>query len=145
MRRFLQDALRADASDGARDARYAVAFVDLDGDRRDEALVYVMGSHICGSGGCHLFILARRGSGWRVVTDTSVTHRPIRILSTRTRGWRDIGVFVRGGGILPGYEARLRFNGRSYPDNPSDVPASRRRAAGRIVISEQDRGRPVFP
>ena len=32
-------------------------------------------------------------------------------------------VFVAGGGILPGYYAELRFNGKTYPDNPTVKPA----------------------
>jgi hypothetical protein len=39
----------------------------------------------------------------------------------------DIGVWVQGGGIQPGYEAVLRFNAHEYPKNPSVPPARRPR------------------
>lgn len=126
--------------------RYQSALVDLDGDRRDEAVVRILGPGYCGTGGCGLLILARQGESWRVVTDLAIAHAPIRVLATRSRGWRDLGVIVAGGGVIPGYEARLRFDGTSYPDNPSVPPAERltRRAPGRELIGRDDRGRPLF-
>ncbi len=57
------------------------------------------------------------------VTNISITRPPIRVLPTVTHGWHDLGVMVAGGGIIPGYEARLRFDGHSYPSNPT-VPSA---------------------
>jgi hypothetical protein len=134
-----------DPHDAGPDTRAATALVDLDGDGRREAIVYVSGSTMCGSGGCHLLILTRAGASWREVARTAITWPPIRVLSARTRGWRDIGVFVAGGGILPGYEAVLKFDGRRYPPNPSMVP--RRRGPpppGRTVIGRDGPGAPVY-
>lgn len=119
-------------------ALYSVSFADLDGDGRKEALVYVSGQTMCGSGGCSLFILAPRGRSWRLVTKTTITWPPIRLLPTRRHGWRDLGVRVRGGGILPGYEAVLSFDGRKYRSNPGTTP-DRSKAGGRAVIGA---GRP---
>lgn len=75
-----------------------------------------------------------------------ITQLPIRLLPGRSHGWRDIGVFVRGGGILPGYHARLSFDGRAYPSNPLMPPARRLRAAGpgRILISDATPTRALF-
>jgi putative lipoprotein len=73
-----------------------------------------------------------------------VTSAPVRLLATRSRGWRDVAVRVAGGGI-PAREVILRFNGRGYPGNPSLVAASRGRAApGRVLISDTDEGRPLY-
>lgn len=102
--------------------QYRAAQADLNGDGSPEVLVYAEGPENCGSGGCALYVLTRRSLGWRILTQTSVTRPPIRLLSTRTKGWHDLGVHVAGGGILPGYDVRLRFNGRRYPDNPSLLP-----------------------
>ena len=145
LRAFLQQHLAREDPSAYREARYSAALVDLNGDRRDEALVYLSGPTVCGSGGCDLLILTRGRSGWRVVSEASITNPPVRVLSTRTRGWRDIGVYVRGGGIVRGYEARLRFDGRAYASNPSMVRPSGRRATGRVLITDADRGRPLFP
>jgi len=126
--------------------RYTSAIIDLNGDHRPEAVVQIMGPRFCGSGGCDLYVLERRAGTWRVVTDMSITNAPIRVLNTRTRGWRDLGVIVAGGGIIPGYEARLRFNGRTYPENPSVPPAVelRRRVPGRVLISDDAESRRLF-
>ena len=126
--------------------RYSVAFTDLNGDGKDEAIVYVTGNHVCGSGGCDLTIYTPAGRSWRTVTQMSISRPPIGVLSTSTHGWRDIAVYVAGGGILPGYEAQLKFNGQSYPSNPSVAPAQaiRKGVQIRVLISPTEKGRPVF-
>ena len=63
------------------------------------------------------------------VADTTVTHRPVYRLATRTNGWADLGVTVVGGGASAGV-ALLRFDGTHYPVNPTLeplVPATARR------------------
>jgi hypothetical protein len=126
--------------------RVAIAAVDLGGDGVKEFLVYVSGRDWCGSGGCVLIVVAPSGSAYRVISRITIAKRPIRVLSSRTNGWRDLAVWVQGGGIITGYEARLPFNGHSYASNPSMPPAQRlRRATGRIVISSDDAGEPLYP
>lgn len=76
-------------------------------------------------------------TGYREITDISVARPPVRVLATSTRGWRDLGVMVAGGGIARGYEVRLRYDGHSYPDNPTVSPAVRLQAiAGKQIIGE---------
>ena len=123
--------------------RYSVALVDLNGDGRPEALIYAMSAadgdpaSLCGSGGCDLYVLSLPPTGYRRVTTITITRPPIRVLRTITHGWHDLGVLVSGGGIIPGYEARLRFDGHSYPSNPTVPPATRLEgAAGKQVIAE---------
>jgi hypothetical protein len=67
-------------------------------------------------------------------------------LPTKTNGWHDIGVFVAGGGINPGYVARLRFNGHSYPSNPSVPPATPLHdpAAGKTILTQKSPDFPVY-
>ncbi|MDR6627895.1 hypothetical protein [Caulobacter segnis] len=114
-RAYIRDVLRAET--------YASAQADLNGDKALEVFVYATGRETCGSGGCNLYVLSPKGAGYRVVLRASVAQAPIRRLASGTRGWRDIGVFVSGGGAKP-REARLRFNGEHYPGNPSMAPAS---------------------
>jgi hypothetical protein len=124
--------------------RYTVAMADLNGDRRPEALVYAMAdadgggaANLCGSGGCDLIVLTPASGGYRRIVTITLVRPPVRILPTITRGWHDIGVVVAGGGIVSGHIARLRFDGRSYPSNPTLPPATRlRAAAGRAVIRD---------
>ncbi|MGD0886563.1 MAG: hypothetical protein ABSA46_17120 [Thermodesulfovibrionales bacterium] len=130
LRHFLQ------TLDSDKTTRYIAAFRDLNGDGTPEVLVYMLGDSWCGSGGCSLLVLKQNGSSWRIITETTVTQPPIRVLATTYHGWHNIGVWVQGGGVQPGYEAELRFNGRTYPRNPTVPPARRLKEniTGEVVI-----------
>lgn len=122
--------------------RYRIALSDLNDDGRPEALVYALANdeaaaqgneaNLCGSGGCLLHVLSLTPTGYGRITAISITQPPVRVLPTRSQGWRDLGVRVAGGGILPDYDVRLRFDRRRYPSNPSMPPAVR----GRVVIAD---------
>lgn len=123
---------------------YDYALSDLNGDGRPEALVYARRGHedgqdvsLCGSGGCDLIVLSLTPTGYRVISDISITRPPIRVLPSVSHGWHDLSVLVAGGGILPGYRARLQFDGKTYPANPSVPPALRmkRDGQGKTVIT----------
>lgn len=111
-------AFLAARSGGSLNASLRIAFADLNGDGAQEALAYVSGPEWCGSGGCHLYVLEARGASYVLRGSLTVTRPPIRVLPTSTKGWSDLGVFVAGGGVK-GHEARLRFDGRRYPSNPT--------------------------
>ncbi len=115
--------------DDDRQTQHIAAFVDLNGDGVPEAIVYVSGQKWCGSGGCAALILSQAEGSWSIMTQLSVTRLPIRVLKNSSHGWRDLGVWVAGGGIVPGYEAGLAFDGKKYPGNPT-VPPARRLTAG---------------
>jgi hypothetical protein len=116
---------------------YLAAFRDLNDDGKLEAIIYLNASKWCGSGGCNTLILTQHGPTWRIVTNITITRPPIRILKTMSHGWHSIGVWVQGGGIQLGYEAELRFNGKTYPSNPTAAPARRlpTTSAGEVVIN----------
>jgi len=114
---------------------YKSAVADLNGDGSSEVFVYSTERDECGSGGCNLYVLSPHSGTFRVMMESSVTQLPVRLLATKTHGWRDIGVMVVGGGILTPYMARMRFNGRRYPSNPTVPPAiPMRRPYGRVLI-----------
>jgi hypothetical protein len=142
LKAFLQHALR-----GEKDTRYVAAFFDLNDDERQEAIVYFMGPMYCGTGGCETWVLAPKGTSYRIVSKISVVQLPIRALATKSHGWHELGVAVRGGGIHRAYEARLPFNGRRYPHNPTVAPARRITGAVAIktLIPELAQARPLFP
>jgi len=147
LKRFLQDYLRENNADSDKTTRYLHTFVDLNGDGRKEAIVYLVGRGWCGSGGCVTLILARKGESFRVITWMTITRPPIRVLAGKSNGWRNISVWVQGGGIQPGYEAELHFNGKTYPRNPSVPPARRlaRDVRGEVVIPSSQDGTPLYP
>lgn len=143
------EGLRSEAGQASADnagLRYAHAFADLDGDGRDEAIVYLMGRDVCGSGGCDLLVLGDESGSWGEIARLTIANPPIRVLETRSEGWRDLEVFVAGGGVLSGYPALVPFSGTAYAPNPSVPPARRieRDKAGRTLIGRDDRGRALF-
>jgi hypothetical protein len=139
---YLRNALREETG-----TRYVAAFFDLDDDERQEAIVYFMDPFHCGTGGCETWVLAPKNSSFRVVSKISIVQLPIRALATKSHGWHDLGVGVRGGGIQQGYEARLSFNGKKYPHNPTVPPAKRITGAVAIktLIPESAKAEPLFP
>jgi hypothetical protein len=99
-------------------------------------IVYVVSPMLCGTGGCNTLVFAPRGSDDELVADVSVSRPPIQVSARTTNGWRNLIVHVSGGGIFPGYDAELRFDGTRYPSNPTVPPAERApdTAGARIVI-----------
>ena len=140
IRKFLQ------SRDDDKTTQYVTAFRDLNGDGKPEAIVYLIGKSWCGSGGCNLFILQKTGASWKVVTKMTITNPPIRVIDTKTNGWHNLGVWVQGGGIQPGYEAELRFNGKTYPRNPSVPPALRTAGnlKGEVLIGSIKNPKPLW-
>jgi hypothetical protein len=143
LRAFLQSSF-ADARAEWPETSYVSAFADLDGDGRNEALVSLYSGLFCGSGGCALYIYTPAGASWREVAELTIVNAPVRLLSSRSRGWRDLAVSVRGGGIEIPHEARIRFDGRTYASNPSMAPRIRGRAPGRVLIDDAGESRPLF-
>jgi hypothetical protein len=139
---FLQERFGEDRTSYP-DTRYVVAWSDLNGDRRPEALVYVISGNYCGSGGCTLFIYTPEQGSWYQHGSLTVTNSPIMVLTTRTNGWRDLAVRVAGGGARP-HIAIVRHGANTYESNPSIARAARRAPAGRVVIAASDRGRRLF-
>jgi hypothetical protein len=149
LQRFLQK-YASDAGVRASDdhgTRYIAKFVQLRDGSRQEVIVYLMGSDWCGTGGCDTLILVPENSSYTIVAEIGIVHPPIRVLDTKSHGWRDIGVWVAGGDIQPGYETRLRFDGTGYPGNPTVPPAEplAARTKGTIAISGDETGKRLYP
>lgn len=118
-------------------ARSTRPFVRVVGEGQGRvALAYLVGMNWCGSGGCNLLILRPTADGWDQVGNVSRVSNPVRLLTTSTNGLPDIGVTVSGGGGPPAYEARVAFDGESYPRFPSDEPLVG--AEGTVVITDAD-------
>jgi hypothetical protein len=147
LRVFLRSYLRTFPFGDDPTTRYSAAVVDLSGSGKNQAIVYVTGRAWCGTGGCVALILTRSAASYRVVTKLTVTWPPIRVLRSASRGWRSIAVRVAGGGIRPGYEAELRFDGATYPSNPSAPPARRLsgNAPGDVALSGSEEGTLLYP
>jgi len=136
----------AGTSDHGKTTRYSAAFVDLRGDKVQEAIVYLTSDGWCESGGCAMLILEPRDSSYRVVTKTTITQLPIRVLTTKSNGWLDLAVRVQGGAFPFGYEAGLSFDGKTYPTNAAAPPARKleRGLAGQVLILPSAEAKPLF-
>ena len=129
---------------GNRTTQFSYAPVSL-GDKKQEIFVYLTGPDWCGSGGCTALLLAPVGSSFRVIDKFTLVWLPIRILTSKTNGLNDIALRVRGGGILPGYTAILRFDGRRYPANPSLAPQLPAEQAGTgKTVPLKEHGAPLY-
>lgn len=116
--------------------RYALAWHDLDGDGADEAIVYMVSSYYCGTGGCNTLVLTPAGPMWREVANISVSRTPIGVAESATNGWQDLTVAVGGGGGEAGY-ALLKFDGEAYPSNPTVAPAEMTDEIGTQLLAEE--------
>ena len=92
-------------------------------------------------------ILKQRGYDYRVVSKIMGVRPPVRVRGTRTNGWHDLSVRVQEGGIVHAYEAKLPFNGKSYPISPTTpaVQPLRTETSGQIVVPTSDTVEPLYP
>lgn len=150
VRRFLRAFVRAQSPPlgWERGTTYNVALARLGPGPELDAVVYIQGRFWCGSGGCPMLVLAPRGrSGWSLVSQTTIVWTPIAVLPSRSHGWRDLAVWVEGGGILPGYMALVPFDGHAYAPNPTVPPARKITHPHplRTLIPADARPRQLFP
>jgi hypothetical protein len=108
------------------DPQYAnprqTAFIDLNGDGRQDALVLLENPlYFCGSGGCTMLVFKGTPSGFEFVSSSSLMRGPLLVSEATTQGWRDLIVEVSGGGIAP-KQVAMKFTGGKYPSNPSILP-----------------------
>ena len=132
---WIADELRAMYGDLPGEVRYFDGVADLNGDGDPEVLVHVVGPMLCGTGGCNTLVFTSGDSGYALVADIPVTRPPIRVSPRTSNGWRNLLVRVSGGGVIPGYEAELPFDGERYPANPTVPPAEPvSDTAGAVVV-----------
>ncbi|WP_226678252.1 hypothetical protein [Mesobacillus jeotgali] len=101
--------------------RYYYNRIDLNGDEVPETFVYLIGPVVCGTGGCSGLVLEHANGGYEAISRFSLVRTPVVISEVKTNGWKDIIMYVAGGGIEPSYRV-LKFNGKTYPLNPSIQP-----------------------
>jgi hypothetical protein len=143
LRKFLQGYLGEPRFKQEKNTRYFSAFVDLTGGARKDVIVYLTGDAWCGTGGCTMLVLLPSESSYQAIARVPAVWPPIRTLISKTNGWHDIGVWLQGGGIQPGYESELAFDGKSYSTNPSVPPAQP--LQGKVVVRMTDVGIPLYP
>jgi hypothetical protein len=81
-------------------------------------------------------VLDPHNGSYRVVTKVTIVQPSVSVLTSKSNGWRDLAVGLRGGGILIADEAKLSFDGANCPSNPS-VPLAQRlthKMHGKVVV-----------
>ena len=101
--------------------RYYYDRIDLSGDGKPEALVYLSGSYTCGTGGCKMLVLEQSGQRYQLVSKMTLVNAPVIVSSEKSAGWNDLVLEVAGGGAAKHY-AQMKFDGSAYPVNPSTAP-----------------------
>jgi len=98
--------------------RYYYNNIDLNDDRKEEIFVYLVGSYVCGTGGCSSAIFEKSNRRYVLLSRFSLVNNPVLISNNKTNGYKNIIMYVAGGGIKIFY-AILQYNGTTYPSNPS--------------------------
>ncbi|PFG11953.1 hypothetical protein [Bacillus sp. es.036] len=106
---------------GADSIRYYYNKIDFNNDQIPETFVYLVGPMVCGTGGCSGLLLEEKNGDYTVKSRFSLVRTPVIIQNETTNGWKNIVMYVAGGGIEPGYH-KLKFDGENYPSNPSVQP-----------------------
>jgi hypothetical protein len=153
LRQALQDYLRGryftvvhlEGSNPA-DFGYISAFKDLNGDGKEEAIVYLTGPDWWQS----TVVLTPHGSSYRVMSHAAL-NPPIRVLpATSTDGWKKLsGRSPRGGGDMTLYETSFSFDGKRYTeDEKGKSPDRTPDSLGELAMERLDasqQGEPLFP
>ncbi|MFC5701479.1 hypothetical protein ACFPVX_09285 [Cohnella faecalis] len=109
---------------GKGEVRYYYNRIDLNGDGVPETFVLLTGAEVCGSGGCSAAVFQpgqRSEDGYVLHSRFTLVRSPIIVSNETTNGYHDILAEVSGGGQASAWH-RLRFDGTSYPSNPSVEP-----------------------
>jgi hypothetical protein len=95
------------------DRKFSYSVADINGDGKDEIFVGMKGQYFCGNAGCTVYLLNAEG---KKIGRFTIVDGPITISATKTNGWNDL--------ILPskGINYSVKFNGKTYPSNPSVQP-----------------------
>lgn len=117
---------------------YYYTNIDLNNDENPETIVYLTGLLFSGSGGNSAVIFTNKCGEYFPVVKLSLVNTPIIISSSTTNAWHDLIIPVHGGGIKS-FFAELKFDGKTYPSNPSTAPHLEpgRRIAGTAVVADE--------
>lgn len=133
----IQDYLRY--TKGPLFSRYDFTRVDLDGDRRRDALVMMKGPHSfwCDMNGCSLLIFKAHDDYFTVASTIFPVRGPMYVSDLTHQGWRNLIVRVSGLSYADAKNVALQYDGTHYPINPVLEPA--------IQLSQADQGQRLFP
>ena len=120
--------------------RFESGRIDLNADGTPEVLVLLTGPDFCGSGGCSLAVLTESAGTFTQIGDLSLVRAPIGAFESRSEGWRDLAVYIAGGGLEDAGMARVPFVDGAYAGNPTVAPAQRSDDPFETAIAEPAEG-----
>ena len=96
---------------------------DLNNDGRRDALVLFKRPYTywCNDNGCPMLVFKANAKTFSFVNAVAPIRRPVHISTMQTNGWRDLVVRVSGRSDRA-KDVAMRFNGNSYPSDPSNLP-----------------------
>ncbi len=102
---------------------YEITRVDLNDDKRRDAVVLFKTpyGYWCGMHGCSMLIFKANDDKFTLLSSVQPVRDPIFVSRDKTNGWRDLVVRVSGR-WSESKDVALRFDGRTYPANPSSLP-----------------------
>lgn len=105
---------------------YAYNFVDLNGDEKDEAIVFLEGNGMCHTQGCVVVILVRKEGKYELKSAIIPAEPPIFVSNRKTNGWRDLVVNLLSKDYSPASQRVIRYlsdeDGYGYPVDPNRLP-----------------------
>ena len=110
-----------DISSNEENIRYYYNKVDLNEDGIPEVFAFLVGPFVCGTGGCSAAIFIEEDGEYKTLSRFSLVRNPVIISNSKTNGYKDIIMYVAGGGI-ESFFAELKYDGPTYPLNPSTEP-----------------------
>ena len=116
-----------------------IEWIDVNGDGREDALVYLTDQDWCGSGGCTVLVFeamdeidAEEMGPYRPAAEISLMHGPVLVANARSGEWCDLVVEDE-----TGTARRLSFNGETYPYSPAaGVTLKGSRPVGTTLFAE---------
>ncbi len=127
-------------ANGPANTLYDFTRVDLDGDKRRDALVMMKGPHSywCGMDGCSLVVFKAADDHFTLVSEIFPVRGPLYVSNRISdEGWRNLVVHVSGQSYARAKDVALKFDGSGYPRNPFFEPE--------IQLSQADQGQRLFP
>lgn len=120
-------------------SEYEFSRMDLDDDGRRDALVLFKNPYgfWCGGHGCTMLVMKANDDSFTLVNSVQPIRTPLEISQQKTNGWNTMIARVSGRSGEP-KDVALIFDGHSYPQDPSALPAFDTAMFG-------DRGVTVFP
>jgi len=121
----LADAIALYLAQGSqpRASGYDYARIDLNGDRKRDALVMlkVPYGYWCGIHGCTMLVFTADGNKFTLINAVQPVRGPVYVSTLKSNGWKNLVIRVSGRSSKA-KDVAMMFDGRRYPITPSNLP-----------------------